>query len=97
MAVLGPHALALAQEPEAPDAAPTFRAVRMHRRMSSTQNGAETVVWDIVFSTGNSAQERELQELVILADQTCQYVRGSGVRLGSRPWVVWDSGHVGTT
>ena len=68
MAVLGPHAFALAQEPVALDTVRTFKAVRMHRRTSPTQNGAETVVWDIMFSTGNLAQERELQGLVGLAD-----------------------------
>ncbi|KAF8127624.1 hypothetical protein EV363DRAFT_1418340 [Boletus edulis] len=91
MAVLGPHALALAQEPEGLDTSRKFQAVRMHRRTSAAQD-MEEVKWEIVFSTGSSAQERELEELVGLADQTCQHVRGSNVCLGTRSWVVWDSG-----
>lgn len=89
MAVLGPHAVALALEPEAPNTSREFRAVRMHRRTSVVQD-TQANVWEIVFSTGSSAQERELKELVELADQAC--VRGSNVYLGSRSWVVWDTG-----
>ncbi|KAG8215310.1 hypothetical protein J3R82DRAFT_8899 [Butyriboletus roseoflavus] len=97
MAVLGPHALALAQEPrvEAPNTPRNFRAVRMHRRMSPVQD-TQGIVWETVFSTGSSAQERELKELVELADQGCQYVRGNNIYLGSRSWVVWDTSREGT-
>ncbi|KAH0834065.1 hypothetical protein J3R83DRAFT_11349 [Lanmaoa asiatica] len=97
MAVLGPHALALAQEPEAPNTPQKFRAVRMHRRTSAVQD-SQAIVWEIVFSTGSSAQERELKELVALAHQLegHQYVPGSNVCLGSRFWVVWDIGREGT-
>ena len=95
MAVLGPHALALAQEPEAPNTSRTFRAVRM-RRTSAVQD-TQTVAWENVFSTGSSAQEGELKELVGLVDQAHQYVRGDNVYLGSRTWVVWDTGREGTT
>ena len=93
MAVLGPHALALAKEPEAQNIPREFRAVRMQRQTSAAQD-TQASVWEIMFSTGSSAQERELKELVGLVDQTCQYVRGSSVCLGSRSWVVWDSGRV---
>ena len=95
MAVLGPHALAIAQEIEDPNTPRKFRAVRMHRRTSAVGDTHETV-WEIVFSTGSSAQERELKELVGLADQAPQYARGSNIYLGSRSWVVWDAGREGT-
>lgn len=93
MAVLGPHALALALEPEALNTPREFRAVRMYRRTSAVQDTQATAMWEIVFSTGSSAQERELKELV---HQARQYMRGSNIYLGSRSWVVWDVGRVGT-
>jgi hypothetical protein len=93
MAVLGPHALALAKEPEAQNVPQEFRAVRMHRQTSAARD-TQGAVWETVFSTGSSAQERELKELVGLVDQACQDVRGSNVYLGSRSWVVWDSGRM---
>ena len=93
MAVLGPHALALAQEPAAQNMPREFRAVRMQRQTSAAQD-PQANVWGIVFSAGSPAQEQELKELVGLVDQACQYVRGSNVCLGSRSWVVWDSGRM---
>jgi len=96
MAVLGPHALALAKEPGSPDLPGEFRAVRLYRWTSAAAQDMQAVAWETVFSTGNSAQERELKELAGLADQACRYVRGSNVCLGSGSWVVWDSGQVGT-
>ena len=95
MAVLGSHALAIAQETENPNTPREFRTVRMHRRTSAVGDTQETV-WEIVFSTGNSVQERELKELVGLADQASQYARGSNIGLGNRSWVVWDAGREGT-
>lgn len=94
MAVLGPHALALAQESEAANTPREFRAVRIYRQTCAVQD-MQANMWEVVFSTGSSAQERELNELVGLADQVCQYVRGSNVCLGSRSWVVWDAGREG--
>lgn len=91
MAVLGPHALAFARESEAPGMPPAFRAVRMHLR-TSTIRDKQGKMWETVFSSGSSAQERELTELVGLADQACNYVRGGRISLGSKSWVVWDAG-----
>ena len=95
MAVLGLHALALAQETEGPNAPPEFRAVRMHQRTNVARATQESA-WEIVFSTGNAAQERELKELVGLADQAGQYAPGRSICLGNRSWIVWDAGRNGT-
>lgn len=95
MAVLGPHALALTQETKDSTMPRRFWAVRMHQRTGTVPDTLKTV-WEIVFSTGSSAQERELKELVGLADQASQYARGSDIYLGSRCWVVWDAGRKGT-
>jgi len=91
MAILGPHALALAQESEAPGIPPAFRAVRMHLR-TSTIGDKHANMWEIVFSSGSSAQERELTELLGLVDKASHYVQGSRISLGSKSWVVWDAG-----
>ena len=55
MAVLGPRALALAQESEAQNMPRGFRAVRMHQQTSAAQD-TQANVWDTVFSTGSSAR-----------------------------------------
>ncbi|KAG9310978.1 hypothetical protein JVU11DRAFT_8856 [Chiua virens] len=95
MAVLGPHALALAREADDPETNQNFKVVRMRRCADAIQDAAQEAVWEIVTSTGSPPQERALRELVELTDQGFQCPRGSNIYLGSRTWFVWDTGRKG--